>query len=56
MITALAVDRSDDPENPRTTEAEMVRVESDGNVVRLILDDGVTLDLDACELRKALAA
>lgn len=56
MITALAVDRSDDPEHPRTTEAEMVRIESTGNVVRLVLDDGVTLDMNADELRKALAA
>lgn len=35
-------------------EAEPVLVQRDGEVVRLVLDDGDTLEFDATELRSAL--
>jgi hypothetical protein len=52
--TPLMLTRADRPEH--TPEAEPVTVETDADVVRLTLDDGVTLDFDRRELAAAVAA
>ncbi len=52
--TPLMLTRASHPLH--SPEAEPVIVEVDGDAVRLVLDDGETLDFDRLELAAAVAA
>lgn len=52
--TALVATRADRPEH--TPEAEPVLVETTSDGVRVVLDDGITVEFDRAELAAAIRA